>query len=316
MPLNSQAKRLLDMLAVAHPVDVAQLTPAKLRDDMLRLARLVGVRNVMVAAVEDRSIAAPQGPMRIRVYSPRLPPGASSDRHPGLLYFHGGMGVSGSLESYDGLCRTLANESGCRVISVDYRLAPEHPFPSAVDDAWFAGQWVAQHAEELGLDRDRIAIGGDSAGGTLAAVFCQLAREHGGPQFRLQLLLCPVTDLRARSASHRHYGSGYSVDPGVFDWARTLYCGPEADLTDPRISPLLAADLTNLPPALIHTAEFDPMHDEGEAYARALERSGVTVRYSCHEGMIHNFYCMAGVIAQGKAAIAAVGAELRGALAA
>jgi acetyl esterase/lipase len=209
----------------------------------------------------------------------------------------------------------LANDSGCRVISVDYRLAPEHKFPAAVEDSYAATRWVSEHALLLGIDRERIAVCGDSAGGTLAAVVCQLARQTGGPSIALQVLFCPVTDLSVETDSRKAYGEGYFFDRTTIDWALRHYCPAGMDLRDPRISPLCASDLAGLPPAHIHTAEFDPFRDEGKAYADRLESAGVKVRYTSHIGMIHHFYGMAGVIPYARLAMRAAGSAIKESLA-
>jgi acetyl esterase len=239
---------------------------------------------------------------------------AAPEPLPALLYFHGGGFVIGDLDTHDGLCRLLANASGCRVISVEYRLAPEHKFPAAVEDASAAACWVAEHARELGIDPGRIAIGGDSAGANLAAVACQLARQAGGPRLALQLLLYPGT-VAAETASRRAFAEGYLLEKKSIEWFYEQYVEPGTDPNDPRLSPLLALDLSGLPPAHIHTAEFDPLVDEGKAYAEKLAAAGVKVEYVCHPGMIHHFFCLAGAIPYARTAIANVGTAIKQALA-
>ena len=230
--------------------------------------------------------------MQIRIYTPVA---AAAEPLAGLIYFHGGGWVFGNLDTHDGICRTLANEAACRVIAVDYRLAPEHAFPAAVDDSYAATTWIAQNASRLGIDPNRIAIGGDSAGGNLAAVVCQRAKS-AGPRLALQVLFCPVMDMSVDTPSRRALSAGYFLDQSMIDWSLKMYCPGGIDLGDPEISPLRAADFAGLPPAHIHTAEFDPLRDEGKAYADELARAGVAVRYMCHEGMIHHFYGMGGFI--------------------
>jgi acetyl esterase/lipase len=205
----------------------------------------------------------------------------------------------------------LANESGCRVVSVDYRLAPENKFPAAVEDSYFAVKWVSEHAPELDIDSNCIAVAGDSSGGTLAAVVCQLAKRIGRPAIALQVLFCPVTDVRADTSSRRAYKEGYFFELPIFEWALGNYCPLGVDFEDPRISPLRASDFVELPPAHIHTAEFDLLRDEGEAYAKRLQGAGVTVRYICHEGMIHHFYGMAGIIPYARLAIREAGVAIK-----
>lgn len=314
MPLDRQSQRILGMLAAGGmPPRVADFTAPKMREAMLRLAQTFDVKGVTVGAVENRDLPRPGGPLPVRIYTPLTV--TAEQESAGLVYFHGGAGVFCSIDTHDGLCRMLANASGCRVMSVDYRLAPEHPFPAAVEDACFATEWLCAHAGRLRIDPARIAVGGDSAGGTLTAVVCQRAKEHSGPALALQLLFCPVTDLSEKSASWQAYGEGYFLDRMTLDWAVENYASG-MDLADTRVSPLRALDFCGLPPAHIHTAEFDPLRDEGKAYAERLLRAGVPVRYMCHAGMIHHFYCMAGAITYAQHAIARAGAAVQEALAA
>ena len=312
MPLDRQAKRILDMLAAGGmPARVSDFTPPKMRQAMLRLAQALDVKEISVGKVENRVLPSLAGPLPVRIYTPVAV--GEKQESGGIVYFHGGAGVFCSIETHDGLCRMLANASGCRLIAVDYRLAPEHQFPAALEDAYFATQWVCQHAWQLRIDPARIAVGGDSAGGTLAAVVCQRAKHAGGPSLALQVLFCPVTDLSQVSESWTTYGEQFFLERKTLDWAISQYCPADTDLADVRISPLRALDLAGLPPAHIHTAEFDPVRDEGKAYADALARAGVPVRYVCHAGMIHHFYCMAGAISYSQAAIAQAGAAIRSA---
>jgi acetyl esterase/lipase len=314
VPLDPHTKRLLGMLAISGGQSSSAPTPEGIRDSMRRLAKMVDVKGISIAEIIDRELPGPAGPLPVRIYTPASVVGAVS---PAIVYFHGGAAIFCSVETHDGLCRLLANSSGCRVVSVEYRLAPEHPFPSAVDDAYFATQWVAAHAHELSIDPSRLAVAGDSAGAALATVTCRLAKERGGPAIALQLLLCPVTDLTEESASRIALGKGYFIERTTLQWATGVYAPPGTDAADPRISPLRAPDLAGLPAAHIHTAEFDPMRDEGEAYANRLMAAQVNVRFVCHDGMIHNFYCMTGAIPRARIVLeeagAAFGDALRGA---
>lgn len=300
------------LAAGGMPPCVSKFAPSKMRDAMLRLARALDVKGIAVRTVENRDLGDSKRQLPVRIYTP----GSSreGEESGGIVYFHGGAGVFCSIDTHDGLCRMLANASDCRVISVGYRLAPEHQFPAAVEDAYFATQWVCRHAQQLSIDPIRVAVAGDSAGGTLAAVVCQRANRSGGPAIALQVLFCPVTDLSGTSESWKAYGQGYFLDRPTLDWAITHYTPAGTDMTDIRISPLRALDLGDLPPAHVHTAEFDPLRDEGRAYADNLARAGVPVRYVCHAGMIHHFYCMAGAISYGQHAIAQAGAAIREAL--
>jgi acetyl esterase len=312
MPLDSHAKKLLDVLNAAGGADMSRMAPEEMRQGFERLAEMVGVSGVAVDAVEDAELPGPGGPIPIRLYAPEGGGGATL---PGLIYFHGGGGVFGSIASHDSLCRVLANASACRVVSVGYRLAPEHKFPAAVEDAFAATGRIAERAREFLIDPRRIAVGGDSIGGGLAAVVCRMARDNGGPDIALQVLLCPAMDMRNNSYSRTAFAAGYFLNQATIDWTLKHYCAPGADLADPRMSPLLAEDLSCLPPAQVHTAEFDPLRSEGAAYAERLQRAGVAVRHTCHAGMIHHFYAMGGVIPYARTAVAAAGEAIRSALA-
>jgi len=310
MPLDPHAKRLLDILAAGR-TDISQLAPEAMRQAMDKLAHLVDAKNVSIGAVEDREIPGPASRLPIRIYTPAM---KMTGRLPALIYFHGGTGVFCSIETHDGLCRMLANESCCRVISVGYRLAPEHKFPAAIEDSYAATKWAFAHSEEMDIDPKRIAVGGDSAGATLAAVVCQMAKQMAGPELALQVLICPVTDLGLDSSSRRSFSEGYFFDMATLDWALQHYLTSDAEVSDPRISPLRAIDFRALPTAHIHTAEFDPFRDDGKAYADALERASVPVLYTCHVGMIHHFYCMAGAIPYSRFVIRVIGNSIKAAL--
>jgi acetyl esterase/lipase len=312
MAVDSHAKRILDILAAGGAPDISRLSPLEMRDQFARFMQLVGGPAPSVGRVEDREAPGSAGALPIRIYTPL---GDARGQLPGWIYFHGGGGVFGSLDTHDGLCRALANASGCRLISVGYRLAPEHRFPAAADDSWAAVGWVFANAAALKLDASRIAVGGDSAGGGLAAAACQRAGREGDLRIALQVLLCPALDLAAESQSRRALAAGYFLDKATIDWTVAHYCPPDADPADPRLSPLYAADLAGQPPALVHTAEFDPLRDEGRAYADKLAGAGVDVRYVCHAGMIHHFYGMAGAIPYARSAVASIGAAVKEALA-
>jgi acetyl esterase len=298
------------MLALGGQTDPSRMTVSGRRQAFQNLMKF-SEQSVPIGRVEDRSLPGPEGPIGIRVYTPAK---TSSDRLPGLVYFHGGGLVAGSLDTHEGVCRALANESGCRIVSVDYRLAPEHPFPAAVMDARAALLWVLGNAGELALDRDRIGIGGDSAGGTLAAVSCQMAREIPGLKLGFQLLLCPIMDFAGETESRRAFSRGYLLDESTMDRDLECYVPAGIDVADPRISPLRSADFRSLPPAYIHTAEFDPLRDEGEAYADGLRLAVVEVVHTCHPGMTHLFYGMTGLIPYARSAMKAIGAQIRAAV--
>ncbi len=232
-----------------------------------------------------------------------------------LVFFHGGGWVIGDLETPDGTCRALANRAGCVVVSVDYRLAPENKFPAAPQDTYAATQWVAANAASIHVDPARIAVGGDSAGGNLAAVTAQMARDRGGPRLVFQLLVYPVIDGACDTASYRDNAEGYLLTKDMMRWFWNHYVRDAEDLFNPIASPLRARSLKGLPPALVQTAEFDPLRDEGEAYAAQLKQAGVPVRLTRYNGMIHGFFGMASVMDRAKTAIDEAGAALRSAFA-
>jgi acetyl esterase len=310
MPLDPHAKRLLAMLAMTGPADLSGASVTERRDLFHKLMSLAA-SHVPIGHSEERAVPGPAGPITIRVYTPVA---TFSDRLPGMIYFHGGGLVAGSLDTHDGVCRTLANETGCRLIAVDYRLAPEHRFPAAISDSYAATRWVVEYAPALGIDRSRIAVAGDSAGATLAAIVCQLARRAPGVDLAAQLLLCPITDFAAETPSRSAFAKGYLLDKAIIEQDIEHYVPTCMDPADPRISPLRASDLSGLPAAFVHTAECDPVRDEGQAYAEGLMRCGVKVRYRCHPGMIHLFYGMASVIPYARTALQHIGAEIRAAL--
>jgi acetyl esterase len=307
MPLDPHARRFLDRLAASAPRASASLGVEERRSALEQLLGLSG--REPVAGVAEAAIPVASGSLPIRIYTPQ---GVSASAQlPGLVFFHGGGLVAGSLESHDAICRSLANATGWRLISVGYRLAPEAPFPAAVEDAWAATQWVAGHAAELGIDSDRMGVCGDSAGATLAAVVCQAAASRGAPRLAVQILLCPILDHAGETDSRRALAEGYFVDRGTLAHDLSHYLGSGDDRADPRISPLRAQSFAGLPPTCIHTAEFDPLRDEGELYARRLTQAGVKASYRCHAGMIHLFYGLRALIPSAAAAYESIGGDLR-----
>ncbi len=260
-----------------------------------------------IGEVRDLSMPGPAGEIPLRLYRPLG--SAAQARLPVLVYYHGGGWVIGDLDTHDTLCRELANGSGCAVVSVDYRMGPEHKFPAAVEDCVVATRWVAAQAATLGADAARIAVGGDSAGGNLAAVVAITLRDAGGPPLVFQALAYPATDQRMDSASHAKFGEGYLLTRDNMLWYRDNYLAP-ADYDDWRASPLRAADLARLPPAHIITAGYDPLLDEGRAYSERLLAAGVPVLYECFEGMAHGFLTMGGVLAAANHALYRLGQSL------
>lgn len=236
--------------------------------------------------VEERRIAGPGGEIPLRIYWPSLQHGL-----PVLVYFHGGGFRVGDLETHDGICRALSKKAEVLVVAVDYRLAPEHPYPAAVDDCYAAVEWVSSNAPEIGADPKRLAVGGDSAGGNLAAVTTLRARNLEGPEIVFALLVYPVTDMSSfDTASWRSFGSDYFPTQEMIVYMRHEYVASSADRANPEVSPLLAADHSGLPPTLVITAGFDPLRDEGEAYADKLGAAGVAARKMRYEGVIHGFF--------------------------
>jgi acetyl esterase len=304
MALDPQAKALLDQFG-AIGQSISSMSVADARRSMEVLSSIRG-ELPPIGAVADRRIPGPAGEIPVRVYTP-----TGSAPFPLLVFFHGGGWVLGSIETHDGICRELANGAGCVVMSVDYRLAPEHKFPAAADDCYAATQWAAAHAADLGADAKRVAIGGDSAGGNLTAVVAQMARDKGGPPLVFQLLIYPVTVAAFDTPSYRDNAEGYLLTAGDMHWFWDHYLKNAADGENPYASPLRAKSLKGLPPALVITAEFDPLRDEGEQYAHRLEEAGVPTRLSRYDGMIHGFFGMTQMIDKAKAAVKEASSNLR-----
>jgi acetyl esterase len=307
--LDTNVRSLLDLLAASGQPKLWDLTPPDARKMALQLTAMVEGEKA-IGKIENRTLPGPAGPLPLRIYTPST---AGDEPSGGIVYFHGGAWVFGDLDTHDAMCRALTQETGCRLVSVDYRLAPEHKFPAAVEDAYAATEWIAAHAAELGIDPAYLAVAGDSAGGNLAAVVCQKAKGSG-INIALQVLFCPVTDIAADNPSRSEFAEGYFLEGPLMSWAGAHYLPTGVDLNDPRLSPLRATDLSGLPPAHIHTAGFDPLRDEGKAYADALARAGVKVHYVCHEHMIHHFYAMAGAIPYAQTALKAIGADIKAVL--
>lgn len=281
--------------------DLWRATPDKAREEFKRLCKFAEPKGLAIGKTENVKIPGPHGEIGLRLYTPVAAGGAAL---PCLVFFHGGGFVVGDLDCYDALCRTLANESGCRVISVDYRLAPEHAFPAAVEDCFAALTYVEKNAPDLGIDANRLAVGGDSAGGNLASVCCQLAKAAGAPQIDFQLLIYPVT--------HVHRDDGASGNG--LGWIYAHYAPPGTDFSDVRLSPLSAKDLRGLPPAYVVTAGFDPLRDEGREYAEKLKQAGVPVTHVDYPTMVHGFFSMQGLIPMAPQAVAAAAHAVKDAL--
>jgi acetyl esterase len=308
MALHPQCKAFLDMLAAAGGPGLNELPLDEARKVPYQMIELGGAEEP-VAKVETRLVPGPVQ-IPVRVYRPSL-----AQDLPALLFFHGGGFVICNLDTHDRACRMLANASGCVVVSVDYRLAPEHKFPAAAEDAYAATRYVGEHAAEFGIDPNRIAVGGDSAGGNLATVVALMARDRGGPSLKFQLLIYPVTDFTVHATeSEREYGHGHFLDIELMDWFADQYFATESDRHLPYGSPIKATNLQSLPPAMVITCECDPLRDQGEAYADKLRDAGVAVVVKRYEGMIHPFVSLAGIVDAGREAINESAAAVRQAL--
>jgi acetyl esterase len=286
MALDPESQRLLDLMAAANRPAWHTLTPKEARALYLSLRPAAQGPRPAEAEVIDRTIPGPAGELPIRIYRPAA---AADARLPGLVYAHGGGWVFGNLESHDVLCAQLALEAGIAVVAIDYRLAPEARFPGGFDDVVAGLKWVADNGPSIGIDPAKLAIGGDSAGGNLAAAVSIWARDQGGPKLRLQLLAYPVTDAVARAESYRRYEDGYGLNAAAMEWFFDHYTPDKATRGDWRVSPLRAASLAGLPPALVITAGYDPLRDEGRAYAFRLQQEGTLADLVEFGGMLHGF---------------------------
>ncbi len=309
MALDPQVKTVLDQMASLNGPPIQELGVTEARALLESLAA-IGGPPAEVASVEDRTFSGPAGDVPVRIYRPTDDAGPQ----PVLVWFHGGGWVLGSIEGSDLTCRNLAAQSGVVIVSVGYRLAPEHPYPSGLDDCYAAMVWVTATAGDLGVDPDRVAVGGDSAGGNLAAVVALAARDRGGPAVRFQLLVYPVTDALMSHPSVRDNGQGYMLTDDSMKWFIELYLGERGDPKDPLVSPVYADDLSGLPPALVITAEYDPLRDEGEAYGTRLQQDRVAAKVSRYDGMIHGFFSMGAIVDAARRATAEAADALRGAL--
>lgn len=309
MPLDPQVKMYLEQMAALGVPPIHTLTPQAVREATRQWVGMMG-EPAPVGRVENRTIPGPAGEIPVRIY---WPADDGDGPLPMLVFFHGGGWVLCDLDTHDPICRALTNSVGCVTISVDYRLAPEHKFPAAPEDAYAATVWAAAHADELGGDAARLAVGGDSAGGNLAAVVALMARERGGPALAFQLLIYPATDLRMNTPSIAENGAGYGLDTAEMIWFGNHYMRDDADKLNPLVSPLLAPDLGGLPPALVVTAEYDPLRDEGERYGERLRAAGVPVTIRRYDGMIHGFVSTAAIFDTGRRAVDDIAAALRAA---
>ena len=289
VPLLPEYRALLDQMAAADAPSLTEM-PVEAARQMFRIAQPTRP-DINVGNVEDRSISGRHGAIPIRIYTP-----TGSGPFPLCMMFHGGGWVIGDLETADAQSRKVCNDVECVVVAVDYRLAPEHKFPAAAEDCYDATVWAHEHAKELDADPARLAVAGDSAGGNLAAVVAQMARDQDGPPLVFQLLVYPVTDgSKFETASYRENSEGYMLTADSMHWFWDHYAA-QSERENPYASPLCANDLSNLPPALVQVAEFDPLRDEGLQYAEALTQAGVEANSRCYEGFIHGFFAQFDIV--------------------
>ena len=304
MPLHPQARAMIERTQALNLPPVSKMTPAEARESMRQ--RSAALPHEDVASVRDHRVPVAGGGVTVRVFTPRAP-----GPLPALVYFHGGGWVTGDLDTHEGICRTLANAARCVVASVDYRCAPEFAYPTAAEDCYAAARWVVESARELDVDARRLAVCGDSAGGNLAAAVALMARDRGGPRLALQVLVYPITDCDFERPSYKENAEGYLLTAESMRFYWDQYVPNPADRTQPYVAPIRAASLAGLPPALVITAEYDPLRDEGEAYAKKLAQVGVPVTQSRYPGMIHAFFRFTNVMDSARAAVAEVVAALQ-----
>lgn len=309
--LHPQIEQVLKAMAEAKLRPIEAMTPQEAREQMEATARARKAEPLPVARVEERDIAGPGGTLRLRLYWPQ-----AAGPLPAIVYYHGGGHVIGSLDTHDFVARNLCAGAGALVASVDYRMGPEHKFPAAVDDSFAALRWVHDHAAALGADRGRIGVHGDSAGANLAAVVALMARDAGGPGLALQSLVYPISDYGMGTASYETFAEGYGIlTRAAMVWFRDHYLRSPADAADWRASPIRAASLAGVAPAIVVTAECDVLHDDGQNYAEALRAAGVAVEYREYAGMIHAFFGMVPAVDDAMNAQRAVWAAFRRAFA-
>ena len=313
MAVDGDLQGMLDLIAEAGRPPYRDIPVAEARAGYQAMVTLLDPEEEPIHRTQDRSIPGPAGDIPIRIYWPRAL--AEGETLGLLVYLHGGGFVIGDLNTHDALCRRLSNRGDCIVVSVDYRLAPEHPFPAGAEDCMAALRWCAAQAGELGGDSRRLAIGGDSAGGNLSAVCAMAARDDGGPELLLQLLIYPAVAPRPDSASQAAFGEGYLLTRENMDWFMEQYHGGRDLTDDPRFAPLIAADHSGLAPAEIIVAGYDPLRDEGMAYADRLSAAGVPANLVNFEGAIHAFMQFHGTSAACREAVQHCGAVLKKTLA-
>lgn len=298
MPLEPEVDAILKQLEEAGGPPVSEMTPEMAREAFKALLPLQGTPEP-VRTVEDHAVPGPGGAVPVRIYRPE----GVAEPSAALYLIHGGGWVIMDLDSHDPLCRALANKAGCVVVAVDYRRAPEARFPSAADDCYAVLRWIADEGTAIGIDPARVAVGGDSAGGNLAAAMTLMSRRESGPRLVGQVLHCPVTNHDFATESYRDNAEGYLLTTDTMRWFWGHYLGDGQDGDDPMASPLRAEDHRGLPPALVQTAEFDPLRDEGRAYADSLQSHGVPVTYTEYSGVVHDPWIMFGAVPKGRHAL-------------
>ena len=292
MPLHPKVQALLTAQRLSGAPPMHALTPEQARADMRAQVPAVSGTLAAVARVDDRTVPGAAATLPVRIYTPQ-----GTGPFPGIVYFHGGGFVIGDLETHDPLCRQIAARTGAVVCAVHYRLAPEHPFPAAADDAVAAARWFMAHADDAGVDRDRLFVMGDSAGGTLATVTALAVRDQLGPHLRGQILVYPITDhVDAGAASYTEFADGYGLTRDGMRWFLRHYAADPHDATDPRVCPVRMPTLRGLPPAFVVTAEYDVLRDEGERYAERLREDGVDVTFERAAGLHHGFIRLFGIL--------------------
>ena len=298
MPLDERTRELLERYRASGVRPTHELSPEEARANLKRRRAMANARTVEMATVTDQVVPGPGGELRLRLYRP-----VPDEVLPMVLYMHGGGWVTGDLDTQDFHCRTFAQGGRCLVVSVDYRLAPEHKFPAAAEDCYFALKWIAKNAGSLAGDPSRIAVVGPSAGGNLAAVVAQMARDRGGPRVHFQMLIYPITDHSYDRPSYRENERGYLLETADMHWYWRQYLAQPEDAVEPYASPLRATDLRGLPPAYVVTAEYDPLRDEGEEYADRLKAAGVPAVKRRQDGLIHGFFGMTAEVPAADAAV-------------
>lgn len=310
--LDATIDAIIKQMAANPTPKLSQLSAPQARAMFVQMREVFEPKSVPIGKVDTVEIPGPGGPLAARIYTPV---GLTGRVTPACVFYHGGGWVIGDLDTHDAICRTLANESGCRVISVDYRLAPENKFPAAFDDAYAALVWTEANASDHHINPNRLAVVGDSAGGNLAAAVALHTRLKGGPQLRYQVLLYPVVQVRAETASMSELATGYVLEKETMDWFFDQYLPAGADANDARVSPLAAKDVSGVAPAFVLVAGFDPLKDEAKSYAAKLKAAGVAVDFAEFDSMVHGFLGMSALVPQAGQALRQAGKALANALA-